>query len=192
MSTSQAVQKKYDDLKKTIKHHQKVLDDLVSVNSLFTFAVFVGISFVSVNPQSLETWTYCQADRHTTMTLLVNKVVSFACFLLSSLVATALKMHLSMYLALGPYCLKSFDWVGPLRSMMILLSTLGSILGCVYLTLSMVDVVRVLLGKLGCQASDTIQAAGSLVGIDGLALVIYVPSMMLAVYQSYAQLELKS
>ncbi|KAK3444025.1 hypothetical protein EUGRSUZ_A00235 [Eucalyptus grandis] len=178
----------HDRMKKTIKHHLKVLDDLVSVNSLFTFAVFVGISFASSNPHSLESRKGCQADLQTSMTLLVNEVVSFVCFLLSSLLATALKMHLSMYIVLHRKKDDGFDCLEPIRNIMILVSTLGSILGCVYLTLSMVDVVRVLLGKIACGGSDTVQAAGSLVAIDSLALIIYVPCMMLAVYQSYVQL----
>ncbi|XP_030527983.1 uncharacterized protein LOC115739158 [Rhodamnia argentea] len=178
-------------LKKTIQHLQKALDDLVSVNSLFTFAMFVGISFASSNVHSLELRSECQADKDTRMNLLVNEVVSFACFLLSSLVATALKMHLSTYLAVGPEIIQKFrnPCLSMLKNLMILVSTLGSILGCIYLTLSMVDVVRVLLGKLSCMRSDTIQAAGSLIAINVLALAIYVPFMMLAIYQSYFNLD---
>ncbi|KAF8041321.1 hypothetical protein BT93_A0052 [Corymbia citriodora subsp. variegata] len=175
-------------LKKKIKNHRKVLDDLVSVNSLFTFAVFIGISFASSNPHTLESRNGCQADRQTSMALLVNEVVSFVCFLLSSLVATALKMHLSMYTVLLDEWQKSVEWLGPIRNMMVMVSTLASILGCVYLTVSMVNVVSVLLGKIACGASDTVEATGSLLGIDSLALIIYVPCMMLAVYQSYVHL----
>ncbi|KAI6699223.1 hypothetical protein NL676_019342 [Syzygium grande] len=178
------------NLKKKIEHLQKALDDLVSVNSLFTFATFVGISFASSSPHSLETRTHCQATRQRRMELLVNEVVSFVCFLLSSLVATALKMHLSTYLALSPERIANFKnfWFSNVMSLMILVSTLGSILGCVYLTLSMVDVVRVLLGNLSCGKSDTIQAAGCLIAINSLALAIYVPFMMQAIYQSYFNL----
>ncbi|KAL3752548.1 hypothetical protein ACJRO7_000023 [Eucalyptus globulus] len=174
--------------KKTMKNQVSMLGDLVSVNTLFTFAVFIGISFASSNPQTLELRKGCQADRQTTIKLLVNEVVSFVCFLLSSVLATAVKMNLSMYVVFKSKGPTSFNFSGPIWNAIILVSTLGSILGCVYLTLSMVDVVRVLLGKIDCRASDTVQAAGSLVGIDSLALIIYVPCMMLAVYQSYAQL----
>ncbi|KAB2022613.1 hypothetical protein ES319_D07G223300v1 [Gossypium barbadense] len=76
--------------------HQKALDDLVNVNSLFTLAVFVGLSMARQGERSLENRTECDADVGNARRLVVNEVVSFACFLLSSLVAKALKIHVTI------------------------------------------------------------------------------------------------
>ncbi|XVF21264.1 hypothetical protein REPUB_Repub12eG0075300 [Reevesia pubescens] len=73
--------------------HQKVLDDLVNVNSLFTLAVFVGLSLARQGERSLENRSECDAGADNAKRLVVNEVASFACFLLSSLVAKALKIH---------------------------------------------------------------------------------------------------
>ncbi|KAF8041314.1 hypothetical protein BT93_A0046 [Corymbia citriodora subsp. variegata] len=171
-----------------IEHLQQVLGDLVSVNSLFTFAMFVGISITGVNPETLQPREECQASQQTKMSLLFDEVVSFVCFLLSSLVATALKMHLSTFLMspdseeVSKSRLEVTDWF---RNLMIWLSTSGSILGCVYLTLSMTKVVHVLLGNVTCGESDAVVATGSLIAINVLALLIYAPSMMRAVHLSH-------
>lgn len=183
-----------DEKLKKIEHFQRVLEDLVGVNSLFTFAMFIGMSFTSTNPQDLQLPKECQASRQTKMTLLFDEVVSFVCFLLSSLVATALKMDLSTCL------MPSHDSQEPMgnevrigfRSLMIMVSMAGSILGCVYLTLAMNNVVRVLLGNITCGDRDTIEAAASLICINVLALLVYVPSMMRAVFLSYSMLEVNN
>ncbi|KAF2292500.1 hypothetical protein GH714_024600 [Hevea brasiliensis] len=74
-----------------IEIHQKALDDLVNVNSFFTIAVFVGLSFASSGQHSLENRPECDADPGIAMRLILYEVISFACFLLSSLVAKTLK-----------------------------------------------------------------------------------------------------
>ncbi|KAK2633115.1 hypothetical protein EUGRSUZ_L00548 [Eucalyptus grandis] len=186
-------QKKNEKQKRQqIEHLQMVLDDLVSVNSLFTFAMFVGISIAGANPQTLQPRKECQASHQTKMVLLFDEVVSFVCFLLSSLVATALKMNLSTYLMSDPNNRKrsARDVNDGVRNLMIMLSMTGSILGCVYLTMSMANVVRVLLGNVTCGESDTLLATGTLIAVNVLALLIYVPSMMRAVHLSHAKLEL--
>ncbi|KAK2632343.1 uncharacterized protein LOC104429843 [Eucalyptus grandis] len=180
------------DRKKKIEKFQTVLDDLVNVNSLFTFAMFIGISFVSANPHSLVSQKECQTSQATRMLLMLDEVVSFVCFLLSSIVATALKMHLSTQLSEiddhhepkpGGLPMKG------LRSFMITVSVASSVLGCVYLTLSMFNVIRVLLGNITCGDSDTVQAAGALIAINVLALLVYAPSMGYAVFQSHSMLD---
>ncbi|CAI0473845.1 unnamed protein product, partial [Linum tenue] len=71
----------------TIDIHQKALDDLVNVNSLFTIAIFVGLSLAHSEERSLEDQAECDADPYRPKRLVVSEVVSFAYFLLSNLVA---------------------------------------------------------------------------------------------------------
>ena len=71
--------------------HLKALDDLVNVNSLFTIAVFVGLSFASRNQRSLEGRPECDPDVSLGKRLILYEVISVACFLLSSLCSKSLK-----------------------------------------------------------------------------------------------------
>ncbi|KAL3573110.1 hypothetical protein D5086_027014 [Populus alba] len=123
-----------------IEIYQKALDDLVNVNSLFTIAVFVGLSLAHPGEHSLEDRTECDADPDVAKRLVVFEVISFAFFLLSSLVAKTLKVHLNV-------------------------------------------------GKLSCGSVYAFRAAGSLIAIVLLALGIYVPFMMHAIYFSMTHRE---
>jgi hypothetical protein len=165
----------------TIEIHRQALDDLVNVNSLFTIAVFTGLSFINPGQQSLENRPECHADAGISKRLVVYEVVSFSLFLLSSLVAKILKVHLSIYRK------SDFQESWGLtfyRRMMLLLSAWGSILGCIFLTLSMVDVIQIKIGKLSCGSMYTVSAVGSLVSIIALALSIYASAMMHAIHVS--------
>lgn len=79
-------------LNDNIEVYQKALDDIVNVNSLFTIAVFIGLSYAAPNQHSLEVRPQCGFDPNVARNLVVFEVVSFACFLLSSLVAKSLKV----------------------------------------------------------------------------------------------------
>ncbi|KAJ6973590.1 hypothetical protein NC653_033812 [Populus alba x Populus x berolinensis] len=81
---------------------KKALDDLVNVNSLFTIAVFVGLSVASRNQYSLENRRECDAGPEVAKRLVVFEVISFACFLLSSLIAKSLKIKVGK-LSCGSY-----------------------------------------------------------------------------------------
>ncbi|OWM67670.1 uncharacterized protein LOC116213109 [Punica granatum] len=166
--------------KEAIDMHQKALDDLVNVNSLFTIAVFVGLTFSG--SLSLEVRSQCKVPNDVARSLLVYEVISFACYLLSSLVAKALKMHLSTYL------FSKIDQIKKprskyTRSAMLTLSAWGSIFGCIFLTMSMVHVVRIRLGRISCN-HDSMSAAGGLIAIVSLALLIYIPFTMVAIYSA--------
>ncbi|CAK7349228.1 unnamed protein product [Dovyalis caffra] len=169
----------------TIEIHQKALDDLVNVNSLFTIAVFVGLSLAHRGEKSLENRTECDADPDVAKRLIVSEVIAFAFFLLSSLVAKTLKVHLNIYRQ-KDYKKIKFKII---RGGMLLLSAWGSILGCVFLTTSMVDVIQIKVGKLSCGSVYAFRAAGSLIAIVLLALSIYVPFMMHAIYISMKRIE---
>ncbi|KAK8480875.1 hypothetical protein V6N13_128064 [Hibiscus sabdariffa] len=159
---------------------QKGLDDLVNVNSLFTLAVFVGLSLARQGEHSLENRSECDADTNNAKRLVVNEVVSFACFLLSSLVAKALKIHVAV-------CQEE-DFKNRrnqrLRLCMLLLSVWSSVFGCIFLTVSMVDVIQIKVGRLSCRSVHAWRATGALIAIVILALGIYVPIMMNAIITS--------
>ncbi|KAM3683635.1 hypothetical protein ACJW31_12G162900 [Castanea mollissima] len=55
----------------TTSVHVTALDGLVNVNSLFTIAVFVGLSLTTPNQRSLEPNTACDADIDVARKLLV-------------------------------------------------------------------------------------------------------------------------
>ncbi|KAF2284668.1 hypothetical protein GH714_028998 [Hevea brasiliensis] len=88
------MQKKLEELEKFNEVQLSALDDLVSVNSLFTIAIFLGLSFASPTQQSLDNRPQCAPDVKMEKWLVVYEVVSFACFLLSSLVAKSLKIKI--------------------------------------------------------------------------------------------------
>ena len=54
------------------------------MNSLFTLAVFVGLSQASPSIRSLENRDECDAGPGLAKMLVLYEVVAFACFLLSS------------------------------------------------------------------------------------------------------------
>ncbi|XVF47344.1 hypothetical protein PTKIN_Ptkin03bG0101600 [Pterospermum kingtungense] len=168
--------------------HQKALDDLVNVNSLFTLAVFVGLSLARPGERSLENRSECDADVNNAKRLVVNEVASFACFLLSSLVAKALKIHVTVCQE------EDFKQTRNqfIRGSMLLLSVWASVFGCIFLTVSMVDVIQIKVGKLSCGSVHAWRATGALIAIVLLALSIYVPFMMTAIYTSVKTVEKKN
>ncbi|KAH0633376.1 hypothetical protein KY284_036162 [Solanum tuberosum] len=72
------------------------LDGVINVNSLFTLAIFVGLSFASPGKKTLNTRQSCQPRILTLKHLVVFEVLSFSFLLLSSLVAQALKLSISL------------------------------------------------------------------------------------------------
>ncbi|XP_057965860.1 uncharacterized protein LOC131156302 isoform X1 [Malania oleifera] len=172
----------------TIEVHRRALDDLVNVNSLFTIAVFVGLSFASPGQlHSLENRSACDPDPGMARRLIIFEVISFAFFLLSSLVAKTLKVQLDI----NRY--KYFrDWQSKLwRGSMLSLSLMASFLGIVFLTLSMINVIQIRLGKLSCGSVHAMEAVAPLCAIVLLALAIYVPSSVNAIWISMKQVQPK-
>ncbi|MCO5601381.1 hypothetical protein L7F22_055501 [Adiantum nelumboides] len=73
----------------------QALDEVVSVNSFFTAAVFIGLA--QSNDRSLVAkgpTDPCYASTHLLRQLILLEVLAFSCFLMSSLVAQGLKLHL--------------------------------------------------------------------------------------------------
>ncbi|CAF1737225.1 hypothetical protein HID58_086511 [Brassica napus] len=80
----------------TTSFHISALDGIVNANSLFTVAVFVGISCDQPSDLTLTNHTECNAGLDVERDLVVFEVISFAFFLFSSLVAQGLKLTINL------------------------------------------------------------------------------------------------
>ncbi|GLU08062.1 hypothetical protein SLE2022_249910 [Rubroshorea leprosula] len=163
----------------TTSVHVTALDGLVNVNSLFTIAVFVGLSLTTPGQHSLENRA-CDAGIDVVKKLLVFEVVSFSFFLFSSLVAQGLKLAINL--------LNSKDVDEAFRATInqkvlrlgMMGSAVGSVMGCIFLVLSMVHVIEIRLGTLSCGSKPAIHAVGALVLLVSSALVVYISTAFYA------------
>ncbi|KAK3220529.1 hypothetical protein Dsin_014499 [Dipteronia sinensis] len=126
--------------------HQKALDDLVNVNSLFTIAVFV---LLNIRKKELT------RDHQT-------------------------KNHRYVPDRLCKKILLSEPW----ERFSLALAVLSSFAGIVLLTLSIVYVIQIRVGKLTCGSDHAFLAVAPLCVIVFTALLFYVPSMAYAVIVS--------
>ncbi|KAK2651542.1 hypothetical protein Ddye_011398 [Dipteronia dyeriana] len=99
--------KYHDKTNACIEVQQKALDDLVNVNSLFAIAVFVGMAFANPNQRSLENRPECDPDPGLGKMLIIYEVNSFACFLLSSLVAKSTKIRVGKLFCGSDYAIRA-------------------------------------------------------------------------------------
>ncbi|CAL9038362.1 uncharacterized protein LOC135619221 [Musa acuminata AAA Group] len=160
--------------------HVTALDGLVNVNSLFTIAVFVGVSIAAPGQRSLEGRSTCDAGPDVARNLLVFEVVSFSFFLFSSLVAQGLKLAINL--------LNSNDVDEAFRAHInarvlrlgMLASAVGSVMGCLFLLLSMVDVIQIRLGLLSCGSQSAVRAVATLVTLVCTALAVYIATIFYA------------
>ncbi|XP_062175754.1 uncharacterized protein LOC133880771 [Alnus glutinosa] len=158
----------------TTSVHVTALDGIVNANSLFSIAVFVGLSLTTPNQQSLGNNTACNAGVDMVRKLVVFEVVSFSFFLFSSLVAQGLKLAINL--------LNSKDVDEAFRSHInlkvlrlgMLGSATGSVMGCLFLMLSMVNVIQIRLGLLSCGSKSAIHAVAALIILVSSALVVYI------------------
>ncbi|KAL8026922.1 hypothetical protein ABFX02_14G061500 [Erythranthe guttata] len=164
----------------TTSVHVTALDGLVNVNSLFTIAVFVGLSLTTPGQHSLENPSACDAGVDVAKKLLVFEVVSFSFFLFSSLVAQGLKLAINL--------LNSKDVDEIFRAHInlkvlrfgMLASAVGSVMGCLFLMLSMVSVIMIRLGMLSCGSRSTVHAVTALIVLVTSALVVYISTAVYA------------
>ncbi|KAI6669210.1 hypothetical protein NL676_004095 [Syzygium grande] len=158
------------------KYFQKVLDDVVSLNSLFTVAVFVGLSLAQPGQvHSLEDDDTCHTDTKIRKRLVAFEIASFSCFVFSGFLAKTVKIFLYIY--------KNRDGLtgsvvkNPHRQWKSLigfyLSIYGTMVGCLLLLLAMVDVVQIKLGRLSCESKFAVSTVSVMVGTIGLSLLIY-------------------
>ncbi|PKI66496.1 uncharacterized protein LOC116211133 [Punica granatum] len=167
--------------------HVMALDGLINVNSLFTVALFLGLtatpgSTISAPIARGGLKASCVADNEVAEQLVAFHVYSFSSFLFSSLIALALKQ-----------AIKITDWPGSggddccdmrridlghinlagLR-VGILVSGVGSVFGCGFLMMALVNLVQIKLGTLACGSLYTLAAIVPLAILVPSALFIYV------------------
>ena len=150
------------------------------MNSLFTLAVFVGLSQASPGIRSLENRGDCNAGPGVAKMLVLYEVVAFACFLLSSLVAKVLKLVLSMDGIRFKFVHSGFD----LKDFLLVLAAGASVSGIILLTLSVVNLVQIRIGLYSCGSAEARRAIWALCTIVAIALIIYVVSISFAIYAS--------
>lgn len=166
--------------------HVMALDSMVNVNSLFTFAVFVGLAWNLKDPSYILIGITdpCVASSAMAEDFVKYHVYSFSSFLFSSLIALGLKQGISGgagrakdeavlpgqgHGAVGHVNLKV------LRGG-ILVSASGSVAGCVFLMLALVDLVQIKMGRLDCRREwYTVAAVVPLVTLTSTACFIRFP-----------------
>lgn len=172
----------------TTQIHITALDGIVNVNSLFTLALFLGLAWYPViSPStSLVSDPSCAATPSIGEELISFHVYSFSCFLFSSLIALALKQVIKIadkddnnvvtVEELGSVALVNVNMVA-LR-VATLISGFGSVFGCAFLMMALVDLVQIKLGILACGDFYTVAAIVPLVILVPSALIIYVFLML--------------
>ncbi|XP_076887364.1 uncharacterized protein LOC143537491 [Bidens hawaiensis] len=164
----------------TTSIHVTALDGLVNVNSLFTIAVFVGLSLTTPGQRSLENRSACDSDISVAKKLLVFEVVSFSFFLFSSLVAQGLKLAINLLNSKdADEAFRAHINLKALRFGM-LGSALGSVMGCLFLMLSMVNVIEIRLGMLSCGSRSAVNAVASMIVLVTSALLVYISTAVYA------------
>ncbi|KAJ7009138.1 hypothetical protein NC653_007699 [Populus alba x Populus x berolinensis] len=138
----------------TTSVHVTALDGIVNVNSLFTVAVFVGLSLTTPNQRSLENRISCDAGIDMAKNLLVFEVD----------VDEAFRAHINLKVL-------RFGMMG---------SAIGSVMGCVFLMLSMVNVIQIRLGLLSCGSKSAVHAVTALVLLVSSALLVYISTAFYA------------
>ncbi|RZC47605.1 hypothetical protein C5167_040564 [Papaver somniferum] len=164
----------------TTSVHVTALDGLVNVNSLFTIAVFVGLSLTTPGQHSLENKDICDAGIDVAKRLLVFEVVSFSFFLFSSLIAQGLKLAINLLNSKDvDEALRAHINIKVLRFGM-LGSAVGSVMGCIFLMLSMVHVIEIRLGLLSCGSKAAVRAVATLTTLVSSALLVYITTAVYA------------
>ncbi|KAH6814247.1 maternal effect embryo arrest protein [Perilla frutescens var. frutescens] len=168
-----------DGLKSSV--HVTALDGIVNVNSLFTMAIFIGFSMTTPTQNSAVAETECQTSHETVRRLIVFEVVSFSFFLFSSLIAQSLKLSINL--------INNMDQSDPHKADIdpdyirygLFGSAAGSVLGCLFLMLSIMDFIRVKLGSYSC-GGKPVYALVTLLIFVGSGLLVYITT---AVYASF-------
>lgn len=182
-------------------HHQKknvhvtALDGVVNVNSLFTIAIFLGLAMASPGQlKSLNVREECQPRANTAKMLVVFEILSFSFFLFSSLVAQSIKLSLNLQPSSDKAASAGKDaaaapaerfWLAEAGSLSlpvdetllttgVMFSAMSSVIGCLFLLVSMVNVIELKLGVLSCMATSTIVSVAFLIPLSLAGILIYV------------------
>ncbi|KAK7387426.1 hypothetical protein VNO78_28228 [Psophocarpus tetragonolobus] len=160
--------------------HIPALDAIVNVNSLFTLAVFIGLTWNPNDPEnSLNEDPACAPTAAIAENLIAFHVYAFSSFLFSSLVALALKQAIRLSTSFHYPALVAHINRTALRLAM-LVSGLGSVAGCSFLMLALVNVAQIKLGTLACGSSHTFAAVVPLLIFVPLSLLIYLSLVLYA------------
>ncbi|KAL0370953.1 UNVERIFIED_CONTAM: hypothetical protein Sangu_0413400 [Sesamum angustifolium] len=161
--------------------HVTALDGIVNVNSLFTMAIFIGFSLTAPEAATAVSGKECTTSRETVRRLIVFEVVSFSFFLFSSLIAQSLKLAINLINNMDPNDPHKADIDPDYLKYGLFGSAIGSVAGCLFLTLSIVDFIQVKLGSYSC-GGKPVYALVTLVVFVGFALLVYV---ITAIYASF-------
>ncbi|KAG4973983.1 hypothetical protein JHK87_030804 [Glycine soja] len=171
---------------RTTRIHIMALDGIVNVNSLFTLALFLGITSTSTTNTLIgEDEAACAAGTSMSEGLIAFHVYSFSSFLFSSLIALALKnvINFSKDVHEGDAVLdnNNNNWihsVAKINTVVLrfgtLVSAFGSVFGCGFLVMALVDLVQIKLGTFTCGSPHTFAAVAPLLVLVPTALLIYV------------------
>lgn len=170
--SSNEYEKKNDS--STTMIHVMALDEVVSANSLFTAAVFVSISLTSTAQLSNNSLSSCNAGMDMVRNAIVFQVISFSCFLFSSVIAQGMKLGINLINSNDPDEAFEAEVNTKLLSVGLVCAGIGSIVGCIFFILSLVFMVQIQLGLLSCGGDESIRAVTALVVLVGSALALYV------------------
>ncbi|CAN6242407.1 unnamed protein product [Urochloa humidicola] len=168
--------------------HVKALEGIVSANTFFTVAVFIGITG-TITPSSTIP-PACVAGDDIARTFFLFEILSFGFYLLSSLLAQGMKLAVTLLAADEFYgdtdqkpppsddCEEMPAWraAGPRERRravlrfarpMMLLAAGCSILGTFFLLLSMVDAIQLKFGLVSCGST---LAVGATLGLSALVV----------------------
>lgn len=167
----------------TTSIHIMALDGIVNVNSLFTLALFLGITTTNTDHTLLNNNATCAAGPAIAEGLITYHVYSFSSFLFSSLIALALKNAINIskrVVGVGAtnFRVHASDLAVEVNSVALrvgtLISAFGSVFGCGFLVMALVDLVQIKLGTLACGSHYTFAAIAPLLILVPTALLIYV------------------
>ncbi|XP_057801406.1 uncharacterized protein LOC131016719 [Salvia miltiorrhiza] len=161
------------DSGKNTSIHVTALDGIVNVNSLFTMATFIGFSMTVPQNSTTASSAACTTSAETVRRLIVFEVLSFSFFLFSSLVAQSLKLQINLRNNMDPTDPHRADINVDHLKYCLFASAVGSVLGCTFLTMSVVDFIRVKLGSLSC-GGEPVYAVVTLLVFVGSGLLVYV------------------
>ncbi|XP_022875204.1 uncharacterized protein LOC111393742 [Olea europaea var. sylvestris] len=161
--------------------HVTALDGIVNVNSLFTMAIFIGFSLTVPANGSAGHPASCNASIDTVRRLIVFEVISFSFFLFSSLIAQSLKLTINLLNSLDASDPHKADIDSSVLKYGLFGSAIGSVMGCLFLTLSIVDFIQVKLGVLSC-GGEPVYGVVTLVVFVGSSLLVYI---FTSVYASF-------
>ncbi|KAI4373048.1 hypothetical protein MLD38_011217 [Melastoma candidum] len=154
------------------KYFLKVLDDVVGLNSLFTMAVFIGLSFALPGQvQSLEEDSLCHPSIGIRKRLVSFEITSFSCFVFSGIMAKTVKMLI--YIRHG-------DGSSQRKKVILVpfyFSIYGTMCGCFFLLLAMVDIIQIKLGRISCGSMYSLHTMLILILTIGTALLVYFTSV---------------